>query len=393
MILYGEREVKAPQAPRKPELASVFREYRNQLGPLTIDQERAIQAIIDCRTAALGGHVSACDTCGHQDIAYNSCRNRHCPKCGALAQARWIERQEKAVLPVEYHHVVFTVPDILNPLFRADPAMAYRLLFAAASETLIEVAANPRHLGAQIGFTAVLHTWTQTLLLHPHVHCIVPGGGLAPTGRWRSSPKGFFLPVPVLAEVYRGKLLRQLELAFGDDPNAREVLRQAARKRWVVFCKRPVAGAQQVLRYLGRYTQRSAISDTRILDFDDGQVTFRYRDRADANRSKTMTLAAPEFLRRVLLHVLPRGFVRIRHYGFLANCNRTAAIARCREEFGPEQLPPEAPLRETWIELHLRLTGVDVTLCPACKEGHMVIVAGLPPIRSDHRLPGRATSP
>jgi hypothetical protein len=391
-MLCGEREVRAPQEPRKPELASVFREHRNQLGPLTTDQERAIQAIMDCRTAALGGHVSACDTCGHQDIAYNSCRNRHCPKCGALAQARWIERQEHAVLPAEYHHVVFTVPDVLNPLFRADPARAYRLLFAAASETLIEIAANPRHLGAQIGFTAVLHTWTQTLLYHPHVHCIVPGGGLAPTGRWRNCRRGFFLPVAVLAKVYRGKLLRRLQLACGGDPNAREALRQAASKRWVVFSKPPVTGAQQVLRYLGRYTQRSAISDTRILAFDDGEVTFRYRDRADANRSRTMTLAATEFLRRVLLHVLPKGFVRIRHYGLLANCNRAAAIAKCRDQLRQESQTP-APLRESWSELLHRLTGVDVTRCPSCKQGRLVVIAALPAMRFVLQLPGRATSP
>lgn len=391
-MLCGVQEARAPQAPRKPELASVFHEHRNQLGPLTTDQERAIQAIMDCRTAALGGHVSACDTCGHQDIAYNSCRNRHCPKCGALAQARWIERQEEAVLPVEYHHVVFTVPDILNPLFRADPARAYRLLFAAASETPIEVAANPRHLGAKIGFTAVLHTWTQTLLFHPHLHCIVPGGGLAPTGRWKNNRTGFFLPVAVLAKVYRGKLLRRLRLAFGDDLNASEALRQAAHKRWVVFSKPPVTGAQQVLRYLGRYTHRSAISDTRILAFDDGEVTFRYRDRTDANRSKTMTLGATEFLRRILLHVLPKGFVRIRHYGLLANCNRADAIAACRNQLGARS-QPDAPPRETWVELLERLTGIDVTRCPSCKKGKLVVIAALPAIRFDLRLPGRATSP
>ena len=391
MILCGEREASAPQAPRKPELASILREVQNQLGPLTTDQERAIQAIIDCRTAALGGHVSACDTCGHQDIAYNSCRNRYCPKCGALAQARWIERQEDAVLPVEYHHVVFTVPDVLNPLFRCDPARAYRLLFAAASETLSEVAANPRRLGVQIGFTAVLHTWTQTLLHHPHIHCIVPGGGLSPDGQWISCRKGFFLPVRVLSAVFKGKLLHLLEVAFEDDLNAQEVLRQAARKKWVVFSKKPVAGAQQVLRYLGRYTHRTAISDARILAFEDGKVTFRYRDRADAGRSKTMTLTATEFARRVLLHVLPKGFVRIRHYGILANCNRTAAVAACREQLGAQPLPEAKP--ETWDQLLQRLTGIDATRCPACKQGRLVVIAALPPIRFDLRLPGRGTSP
>ncbi len=392
MILCGEQEAKAPQAPRKPELADVFREHLNQLGPLTIDQTRAVRAIIDCRTSALGGHVSACDTCGHQDISYNSCRNRHCPKCGALAQARWVERQERSVLPVDYHHVVFTVPDLLNPLFLANPGKAYRLLFTAVSETLLEVAANPRHLGAQTGFTAVLHTWTQTLLFHPHIHCIVPGGGLAPNGRWRNCPQDFFLPVLILSEVFRGKLLHLLRCAFGDDLNAREILRQAAHKRWVVYCKKPVAGAQQVLNYLGRYTHRSAISNGRILDFSGDEVTFSYRDRADGNAKKTMTLAAPEFLRRILLHVLPKGFIRIRHYGFLANPNRASAIATCRSQLSCSP-PPAATEPERWEELFLRLTGKDLTLCPICRQGRLAVVADLPAIRSVLRLPGRATSP
>lgn len=330
--------------------------------------------------------------CGHQDIAYNSCRNRHCPKCGALAQARWIERQERAVLPVAYHHVVFTVPDLLNPLFRADPARAYRLLFATASETLIEVAATKLHLGAQIGFTAVLHTWTQTLLYHPHLHCIVPGGGVAPTGRWRNCPKGFFLPVEVLSLVFRAKLLRQFELAFANDPDARQILRESARKRWVVFSKPPVSGAAQVLQYLGRYTQRTAISNTRILAYSDGQVVFRYRNRADANRRKTMTLQAPEFLRRILLHVLPKGFVRIRHYGFLANCNRAEAVAACREQLGASP-QAKAPETEPWPDLLRRLTGHDVTRCPSCSTGRRYVIGKLPPLRVDWALPGRATSP
>jgi hypothetical protein len=346
---------------------------------------------MECRTAALGGHISACDACGHQDIAYNSCRNRHCPKCGALDQARWIERQERAVLPVEYHHVVFTVPDVLGPLFRADRRRAYRLLFAAAAETLTEVAANPRHLGAQIGFTAILHTWTQQLRYHPHIHCIVPAGGLAPTGRWRNGRKGFFLPVAVLAKVFRGKLLRQLEWAFGDDLNAREALHQAARKRWVVHSKPPVAGAEQVMRYLGRYTRRTAISNARILDFADGQVTFAYRDRAEGNRKKTMTLPAHEFLRRILLHVLPTGFVRIRHYGFLANANRAKAIAICREQLGAPT--PEPPKSEPWQELLSRLTGRDFTRCAACRQGHMVRVDFVAPVADAWALRGRATSP
>lgn len=268
----------APQ-PAKPELADVFRAYASKFGSLTAAQHKAVQAIMACRTAALGGHVSRCDACGHREISYNSCRNRHCPKCQSLEQERWLDRQEAALLPVEYHHVVFTIPDVLNPLFLRRPAQSYRLLFAAVSETLLEVAANPVRLGARIGFTAILHTWSWQLAYHPHVHCVVPGGGLDPNGRWKSCQTGFFLPVAVLSEVFRAKLLDKLDRAYSQDPSgqdAKSLLVEAASKNWVVFSKPPLAGAAQVLRYLGRYTHRTAISNSRIVSIAHDRVSFTY---------------------------------------------------------------------------------------------------------------------
>jgi hypothetical protein len=284
-------------------------------------------------------------------------------------------------LPVEYHHVVFTVPQELHPIFLANPKVAIDLLFRAVSETLLEVAANPKRLGAKIGFTAVLHTWTQTLLYHPHLHVIVPGGGLSPGGdRWISAQPGFFLPVRILSMVFRGKLLSMLEAASGAGrlcQAPREVaaiLGSSSRKNWVVYSKPPVAGADQVLDYLGRYTHRIAISNERLVSLQDGRVTFRWKDRARGNQEKLMTLEAPEFLRRFLLHVLPKNLVRIRHYGVLANAVRRRQIARCRTLLGvlpvQERLESTAP-KESWQELLLRLTGRDVTRCPKCRQGRL----------------------
>ena len=381
-----------------PELTDILGEHRDRFGPLALHQLRAVQDIMSCRTGILGGHVRGCDACGHQEIRYNSCRNRHCPKCQGLEQARWLDRQEAAILPVEYHHVVFTVPDILNTLFRRDPGTAYRLLFAAASETLLEVAAEPANLGACIGFTAVLHTWSQTLLLHPHIHCIVPGGGLDPERRWRSCPSRFFLPVAVLAKVFKGKLLRKFESAFGPAPgcpNVKGILVAAARKDWVVFSKPPVAGASHVLSYLARYTQRTAISNSRIVGLRDGRVTFRYRDSADHDRRKLMTLDVAEFIRRFLLHVLPKGLMRVRHYGLLANVNRKTLIPLCQALLG-HQPPPPAPEDEGWEAGLLRLTGKDVTRCPRCNHGTVSVLLkfdSAPRRRDAWVILGRATFP
>jgi hypothetical protein len=392
--------VDAPEATsRRLELADVFRAHGDRLEGLSSQQKRAVRAITSCRTAALGGHVQACDTCGHEEIRYNSCRDRHCPKCGGLDKARWVEARKKDVLPVEYHHVVFTIPQELHPIFLANARFAYTLLFSAVAQTLSEVAANPKNLGAKIGFSAVLHTWTQTLLFHPHIHAIVPGGGPSPTGdRWVSAAPGFFLPVKILSIVFRGKLLSALEAAFlsGQLRTPREsdvpaVLMAAARKDWVVYSKPPVAGADQVIDYLSRYTHRIALSNERLVAMKDDQVSFRWKDRAHGNQEKLMTLGAVEFLKRFLLHVLPRALVRIRHYGFLANAVRRRSIARCREllDHPVPPLPMDPPKSETWKETLLRITGKDVTCCPRCKTGRMTDTSELPRATLPWRMPGR----
>ena len=344
----------APEATsRRLELADVFRAHGDQLLGLSLQQKRAVSSITNCRTAALGGHVQECDACGHTEIRYNSCRNRHCPKCQSLDKVRWIEARKKDLLPVEYHHVVFT---------------------------------------------AVLHTWTQKLLFHPHIHAIVPGGGLPITGeRWVSAKPGFFLPVRVLSIVFRGKLLSALEAAWtsGDlcapTGNAMGLLLgQASLKNWVVYSKPPVAGADQVIDYLARYTHRIALSNDRLVALKDGQVTLRWKDRANGNQKKLMTLDAVEFLKRFLLHILPRGLVRIRHYGFLANAVRRREIRRCRDLLGlPIPATSKEPERlETWQETLLRFTGRDVTRCPQCKKGTMTDTGELRPAVPLWRMPG-----
>ena len=295
-------------------LADVVRAHRDDLGLVSSQQARALVAIAACRTAALGGHRWLCDSCRHPVVTYNSCRNRHCPQCQALAQAQWVANRQADLLPVEYFHVVFTIPTELHDLFRDNPALAYSLLFKAAAESVMEMAATPRHLGADVGMMGVLHTWTQTLAYHPHVHFVVPGGGPAPEGdRWVSSRPGFFLPVRALSELFRGKLLGALGRALDQDKllvpvgiDPRRGLKRAARKKWVVYAKPSFVGPEHVIRYLGRYTHRIAITNGRLVQLDDGAVTFRYTDRADGDRPRTMTLPAEQFLRRFLQHVLPQ---------------------------------------------------------------------------------------
>ncbi len=365
-------------------LADIFANYRDQLGYLDSPQVKAVQAIIDCRTAVLGGHARVCDECGHREISYNSCRNRHCPRCQSLDQARWIERQEADLLPVEYHHAVFTIPDTLHPLFQEHPRLAYDSLFAAVAETLQDTAAIPRLLGARLGFTAILHTWTQDLRYHPHLHVVVVGGGLDGQGHWHSCRPGFFLPVDVLRQFFQAKLLRRLEITFAtgtDEEKVRDLLIAAAAKTWVVFTKPAGTGATHVLGYLGRYIQRTAFSSSRLLDASNGKVTFTYRDRADGNKKKTMSLPAAEFLHRYLLHVLPTGFMRVRHYGFLGNACRATRIAHIRDQLEqrPHELTPKPSPDEPWEALMLRITGRDVTRCPACKQGKLQLIATLLP--------------
>jgi hypothetical protein len=328
-------------------------------------------------------------------VSYNSCGNRHCPKCQATAAARWLETQAADLLEAPYFHVVFTLPNALGPLALRNPREVYGLLMRAAAETLLEVAANPQHLGAEVGVLAVLHTWGQNLALHPHVHCVVTGGGLAPDGsRWVAGRDDFFLPVRILGRVFRGKFLAGLHAAFERGrlrfpsalaPLARSdrfdaLLSGAVRTEWVAHVKRPFGGADIVLKYLARYTHKTAISNHRLIDLADGQVTFRWKDYAHGGRLSTMTLDAVEFARRFLMHVLPAGFVRIRHYGLLANCHRQEKLARCREllavaaapqaDTNPvDAIPPAGP----------EPTVTPTRVCPRCGAGRMVVIAELPP--------------
>ena len=337
------------------EVADLFRAYgsvwrRAQAGHLSLGQLKVMSAIEQCRSAALGGHVLRCtdSACAHHQIAYNSCRNRHCPKCQGAAARQWLADRQAELLPVPYYHVVFTVPAPISAIAYTNKAVIYRLLFAVAAQTLTTIAADPKHLGAQIGATLVLHTWGSALTHHPHVHGIVAGGGLAPAGdRWVACKPGFFLPVRVLSRRFRRLFLDQLAAAhqagqlqfFGEhaalaDPRTFAAwLAPLRQQEWVVYAKRPFAGPAAVLAYLARYTHRVAISNRRLIACDDHGVTFRYKDyRAKGRtRHKTMTLGTDEFLRRFLLHVLPRGFHRIRHYGLLANTQRQRYLSRARE--------------------------------------------------------------
>jgi hypothetical protein len=368
------------------ELADIIRRHGGALlddlrRPVSTEQRRVLKALASCRTAALGGHVETCDHCQHQRIAYNSCRNRHCPKCQGSACARWMESRASELLPVEYFHVVFTLPDTFNALALSNQRTVYRVLFDAVAQTLLDVAANTRNLGAKVGFMAVLHTWGQNLSLHPHVHCVIPGGGLSPDGmRWISCRPGFFLPVRILSRVFRGKFISQLRKAFHagklagvpDESAFERLIESSVKNDWVVHAKPPFGGPNQVLKYLSRYTHRIAISNSRLLSMDDDTVTFRWRDYAHGNQLRTMTLDASEFLRRFLLHVVPRGFMRIRHFGFLANRARSNNLELCRKLLG-EQVAGEGAGTHLTVPATLpALMKQSLSCCPLCGCGRMV---------------------
>jgi hypothetical protein len=359
---------------------------------LSAAQKRVLRAIETCRTAALGGHLERCDQCGHERNAYNSCANRHCPKCQSLARAEWLEKRRAELLPVEYHHVVFTLPGRLTALALQNKKQMYGLLFRATAETLLSIAADQKHLGAHIGFFCILHSWGQTLTHHPHLHCVVPGGGISLNGsRWVACRRPhFFLPVRVLSCRFRRLYLRYLEQAYTagklqfhgelrylSEPQAFARYLAPLRKiKWVVYSKPPFGGPERVLDYLGRYTHRVAISNNRLKELKDGQVTFAYKDYKDEHRQKLMTLSADEFLRRFLLHVLPDGFQRIRHYGLLGNRHRVENLDRCRELL---RVPaPVALPQQDYRERYWQLTGQDLLQCPQCKKGQMVRVGVLP---------------
>ena len=384
----------APATRPALEVADILRERGDAYGEshrLSAQQQRVVDALVNCRTAALGGFKSQCEHCGAVAIQYASCRNRHCPKCQTLSQTRWVERQCADLLDIGYWHVVFTLPHEINPVAQGNPALIYRLLFKAASRTLLEFGRNPRWLGGELGITMVLHTWGQNLGQHIHVHCIVTDGGLSPDGkRWLTpARKGFLFPTAALSKVFRGKYLDflgaahrdgelRLKASGGDDSREFECLKTALRSNnWVVYSKAPFAGAGQVLAYLGRYTHKIAIGNHRLVDFDGEHVRFRWRDYADGNKVKVMRLDADEFVRRFLLHVLPRGFTRLRHYGLLANRCRARKLALCRGLL--HQPAPEPREPETTREMLLRLTGIDIALCGRCGRGELRQILVLEP--------------
>ncbi|WP_132018414.1 IS91 family transposase [Hydrogenispora ethanolica] len=367
------------------EIQAVFQTY----GPayrtehaLPPHHQKTMNDIKNCRTATLGGHIDQCDHCGHMDISYNSCRNRHCPKCQNLKREEWLLNRERDLLDVGYFHVVFTIPSALNPLVRLNQKTLYDILFQAASETLLELAAASKYLGAQIGFISLLHTWGQNLMEHPHIHCILPGGGLSFDGlKWVSSRKKFFIPVKVLARKFRGKFLAFLKAAFdhlffGDaigslrrEANFRALLNELYRTNWVVYCKPPFKSPAFVLRYLGRYTHRVAIANSRIVSLENDRVTFKWRDYRDNNREKLMTVSAFEFIRRFLLHVLPPRFVKIRYFGILSNRTRKVKIRLCQRLLGMAFIPLKPKSR---IELLSDMLGFDPSVCRCCGKGKMV---------------------
>ena len=384
------------------EVADVFRrygdEYRQQhAGSLSRDQLQVMTAIERCRTATLGGHVEQCDQCHHQRIAHNSCRNRHCPKCQSLARAEWIEDRQAELLNTQYFHVVFTVPDEIAAIGYQNKEAVYDILIRATSETLRTIAADPKHLGAEIGFFAVLHTWGQNLMFHPHLHCVVPGGGLSPDGtHWIPCREGFFLSVRVLSRLFRRLFLEYLEEAFNagqlqffstlkelqEDSAFRCYLDRARTREWVVYAKKPFAGPEQVLDYVGRYTHRVAISNNRILNIDGGQVQFHYKDYRDGGQQKTMTLSADEFIRRFLLHVLPEGFHRIRYYGFLGNRYRKEKLEQCRQLLGMAEATAIEKSDQDYRDRYEAVTGSSLWACPVCKQGRMIVVGIIDPFTS-----------
>lgn len=363
-----------------PEIQDILLAYGDDYiskNTITYIQQKVLNALMKCRTSALREHTTLCEDCGHLQISYNSCRNRHCPKCQTLSKEQWIENQKYNLLDVGYFHVIMTVPDVLNPLILQNQKTCYNILFQAVSQTLKELSAAPKYLGAQIGFTSILHTWGQNLMFHPHIHCIVPGGGLNDLGRWIPTHKKFFLPAKVVSRKFRGKFLALLKEAFlngvlefhgqikhlGSLQEFERFLTPLYQKDWVVYCKPPFKKSSAVVEYLGRYTHRVAISNNRIIDIKDGNVTFKWRDYKDHNKWKVMTVTAEEFIRRFLLHVLPSGFTKIRHYGLLGNRNKTEKLKVCKNL-------TNTPIIEKVIlstaQLIEKLIGKKAFLCPCC---------------------------
>jgi hypothetical protein len=385
------------------EVAEIFRQYGKEYlekhkQPAYI--LKTIGAIEKCRTSSLGGHIEKCDSCGHQRISYNSCRNRHCPKCQSLAREKWITKRKNELLPVKYFHVVLTMPEELNRIALQNKKIIYDILFKAGSETLIKLGKDKKHLGGEIGLIAVLHTWGQNLIEHPHLHCIVPGGGLTEDGkRWvkakkRKKRKGdFFVHVNVISDLFKKKFLSYLkrsyykgELKFEGEIKAmkditmfKKLMNELYAKKWITYCKQPFGGVGQVINYLGRYTHRVAVSNQRIKNIESGKVTFSYKDYRDSNKTKEMTLEAGEFIRRFLLHILPDNFYKIRYYGILSSRNKKIKLRQCRQTLGVEKKAEEMVITKSWREKLYELTGIDINQCPKCKKGKMILVERIMP--------------
>ncbi len=394
-----------PQRSNEIEVGDIFRQYGaayRKSHKLPLQSLKAMSAIESCRTAALGGHVDECDSCGHSRNSYNSCRNRHCPKCQFLAKERWLEARKKELLPVSYLHGVLTIPFELNPIALINQKEIYDVLFKSGTETLRELGFDPKHLGAEIGVIAILHTWGQNLMDHPHLHCIVPCGGLSEDGKkWllpskTTKKKKFFVHVNVVSDLFKKKFLyyfKGLYLAgkikfvgkianLGNRQEFEKLCGNLLQKKWITYIKEPFGGPEQVLEYLGRYTHRVAISNERIIKLEDGRVTFSYGDYRDGNKNKQMTLDVFEFIRRFLLHILPFRYFKIRYYGLFNNRNRKNKINICKEILGVlDTDKEELPKAESWEELLFRLTGNDPRICPCCGKGKIVRKGKLSPDR------------
>jgi hypothetical protein len=345
---------------------------------------KAMTAIEHCRTGTLGSHVDTCNECGYSRISYNSCRNRHCPKCQTITKEQWIEARKEDLLNVRYFHVVFTIPDTLNGITFQNQKVIYSILFKSVSETLQDLAADKRFLGARLGFTSILHTCGQNLMLHPHIHCIVPGGGLNAINHWINTKKKFFIPVKILSRKFRGKFLYYLKQAYGEnklkfygkqeylanDNNFQNFIDPLYRIEWIAYCKPPFKNAAYVVEYLGRYTHRVAISNNRILKLENGNVTFKWRDYREGKKEKVMTVTADEFIRRFLIHILPDRFTKIRHYGLLSSQNKTTRLKLCKKLTNtPENPKPKE--KASYLQILMKLTGKDFSICPCCRLGRL----------------------
>ena len=378
------------------EIAHIFRLYGDsfrRLRPLSYEQLKVMSHIEKCRTAELGGHLHQCNRCGFENIAYNSCRNRHCPKCQSLAKEQWLNDRKAELLPCGYFHLVFTLPHELNPIILSNKRITLNILFAAVNDTLKAFAKDPKwRLCGQLGFISVLHSWSQTLMDHFHLHCIIPAGALSFTkDRWIPTHDSYLFKITSLAKAFKKRYLKLLLNAcltnkliftkktavYASKQSFQKLIDTLAAIQWNAYAKRPFAGPEQVLEYLGRYTHRVAISNHRIVAIDNDRVTFTYRDRQNDNQLKTMSLGAHEFIRRFLLHVLPDGLTKIRYFGFLSHKNKNKDIPRIRQLIDPKAELPEKS-KETIFEMMLRLTDIDITLCPKCRKGKMLRIRKLP---------------